>query len=195
MAIIYAQEAGAITEVQGCSSRSAGDTTDGRDATVGGTPDTTNRDLDPGNGIAPARRTQHWLGNAIAGQDWESGLHTIRLNVVTARSGVIWTEVNICESLDAFSGGGFNTVDTFTDSVSCATTGVKSITDSQVADFTVADNLSRPYWVLSMIGPVHGNSSLQIDNDQNINTPWNIIVDNLREPMISDRMYNPLLRM
>ncbi len=197
MAIIWTQEGGAITEVAGCSGNAAGATTDGRDATVGGTGDTTNRAIDPDNGTAaPFRRTMHWLGDAQADQDWGSGTHVIRLNVVTARSGVEWEETIICESLTPFSGGGFNTVQNFTGlNIACDTTGVKSHSPAQSSPFVVAGDLSRPYWVLSMSGPQHGQSSIEIDSDQDLDTPWNIVIDNLREPMISDRFYNPLLRM
>ncbi len=118
----------------------------------------------------------HWLGDAQGGQNWVLGFHQFRLNVVTARGGVNWIQTDLCEAIDPFPSGGFNTVQLFNHAdQACDTTGVKNPPlTAQISDFTVAGDLSRPYWVLLFNGPPHGQSSFEIDSDQNLDTPWTI---------------------
>ena len=100
---------------------------------------------------------------------WESGDYVVRLNVSTGRTGISWRATYV---MARTSGGSYTTVASLTGQTdSLASPGVVTHTVVLGSDYTA--NATDTMYILCVFGGqlTHGNSTVIITNDQNIDTP------------------------
>lgn len=152
-----------------CSGATAGATTAARQMRRGTSPGSTEDTIDPGNGLTRAclafqSDTSLPEPNVTT---WQAGDYVVRLNVTTARSGMIWEETYICERT---SGGTFNTVASLVGQTTTMDAGTQTHTVNRASDFTAAAN-STVYIVMVFTGPAHGGSNAGVTPSLVIDTP------------------------
>lgn len=180
MSISYAQTGTSATFNIGCSGQTAGATTAGRLATVGGSAGGAVT-VDPGLGTTAAIFIFECdIANQVG--DWLTGDYVCPVNISTCDAGTQFTRADLCD----YDGSSFATVVGNIDMSTLHTrgnTGVVTVTANIGSPYTPQGANSRLFWVLTFNNnDPHGQSSVDITPDQTITTqfpsppePWWII--------------------
>lgn len=153
----------------GCSGATAEASPDAQQMLRSGTAGSTEITIDPGNGLT--RACLAFQSDTTLPEPnvttWQAGDYVVRLNVTTARSGMIWEETYICERT---SGATFNTVASLVGQTTTMDAGTQTHTVNRASDFTAAAN-STVYIVMVFTGPAHGGSNAGVTPSLVIDTP------------------------
>lgn len=154
----------------GCSGATAEASPDARQILRGGSAGSIEITIDPGNGLTRACLAfQSDTGIPEPGvTTWQAGDYVVRLNVTTARSGMIWEETYICERT---SGAVFNTVASLTGQTTTMDAGTQTHTVNRGTDFSPLDANSTLYIVMVFTGPAHGGSNAGVTPSLVVDTP------------------------
>ncbi len=155
--------------VAGCSGATVAGSAVGREATSGGTAGSTEQTVTVTKNSTEAGFMFQSADNEPNKTSWEAGDWVVRLNVTTSQMDITWEDTYICRFDNAC--GSLATVGSLvSQAISCGSTGVKSMTISGASQ--TANATDEIYIVLVFKNAsTHGNKSIGITPDQNIDTP------------------------
>lgn len=155
----------------GCSTRSAGSTTAGRQAISGGTAGATEVTIDPGlDTEASQRAVMIFESGAPNVAEWADGTWTVPVNITTCDAGTILREVWICDN----NGGTFSTVGSNTSpGHTRGATGVVTVNIVNPGLHTPQSQANSTVFIVLVFSnnDPHGQSSAGVTPNQTINTP------------------------
>ena len=158
--------------VAGCSGATVAGSAVGREATSGGTAGSTEQTITITKNSTEAGFMFQSADNEPNKTSWEAGDWVVRLNVTTSQMNITWEDTYVCRFDNAC--GSLATVGSLTgQAISCGSTGVKSMTVSGASQ--TANATDEIYIVLVFKNAnTHGNKSIGITPDQNIDTPLDV---------------------
>lgn len=174
MAVTFTQEDTAATFNVGCSAKSAGPTTAGREARDGGSAGSSEVTVDPGNLSADLACFIYDCNDPPNIASWQDGTWNITIDFSTGDAGTRLKEVYVCD----YNGTGYTVV--------CSETGLTYDTSSGPTTRNIAQggahtpqsqSLSRPFIVLVLDNiDLHGASSVGITPGSTIVAPFTVTV-------------------